>query len=240
MQTLVSQQDVSISKLALSDEETAFHVTVVEAQNPSRVVLFAVGGGGNPERHLPLLASLAGQDGTVVAPHFERLVSPIPTRDDLVLRARRLKLALDWAWRPGLPTAGVGHSIGAAILLALAGGKMWTQAREKLAIDPDARLDKLVLLTPVMAFFQAPGALDAVHAPIQAWAGGQDGITLAPQIDSALQPLVNRGLAELRRVEGAGHFSFMNQPPPHSTEPLPDRDAFLAQMAQAVGGFIRT
>lgn len=109
----------------LQDGEAVFDATVVEAANPSRIVLFAVGAGGNPHRHLPLLASLAAHNCTVVAPHFERLVSPTPTNSDLLLRARRLRLALNSVWRPGRPVAAVGHSIGATILLSLAGGQIW-------------------------------------------------------------------------------------------------------------------
>jgi predicted dienelactone hydrolase len=134
--------------------------------------------------------------------------------------------------------AGVGHSIGATILLALAGGQIWTRARQKLAVEPDRRLEKLALLTPVMAFFQAPGALDAVRTPIKAWAGSEDDITPAAQIEAALRTLTDRGLAELRIADGAGHFSFMNQPPPQVTEPLRDRDAFLAQLTVEIGRFI--
>ena len=238
MQSLGSHQEVRVSKLPIKDGKTAFDATVLEAEISSRIVLFAVGAGGNPERHLPLLVALANQGCTVVAPHFERLVSPMPTEGDLQLRALRLKLALDSVWRAGQPVAGVGHSIGATMLLALAGGEMWMRSGGKLAVDLDARLEKLALLTPAMGFFRAPGALDAVHTPIKAWAGGEDEITPAPQIESVLRMLVDRGLAELDVVEHAGHFSFMNRPPPQATEPLPDREAFLAQLTEEVGRFI--
>jgi len=46
----------------------AFNVTVVEAnQTSKRIVLFAVGRGGNPSRHLPLLRSVAALGCTVIA-----------------------------------------------------------------------------------------------------------------------------------------------------------------------------
>ena len=56
----------------IRDGAEAFNVTVVEAnQTSKRFVLFAVGRGGNPSRHLPLLRSVAALGCTVVAPHFE-------------------------------------------------------------------------------------------------------------------------------------------------------------------------
>jgi hypothetical protein len=42
----------------------------------------------------------------------------------------------------------------------------------------------------------------------------------------------------MRVVEGAGHFSFMNELPPQMTDPLPNRDAFLADLADSVGRFV--
>ena len=39
-------------------------------------------------------------------------------------------------------------------------------------------------------------------------------------------------------ARGAGHFSFMDVPPPQTTEPLPDRAAFLAELAGELGDFV--
>ena len=95
--------------LSLKDGAESFDVTQVKVAYPSRVVLFAVGGGGDPRRHLPLLMALAERGCSVVAPHFERLSSPRVTPDELLLRTRRLRLALD-AVRPSeLLVAGVGQ-----------------------------------------------------------------------------------------------------------------------------------
>ena len=226
-----SRQTDRISKVVLTDEAEAFDLTMLESPEPSRIVLFAVGSGGNPERHLPLLMSLAEHGCTVVAPHFARLASPMPTESDLLLRARRLRLALDSVARPGLPVAGVGHSIGATMLLALAGGQLWMRAGQRLPIAPDRRLDRLVLLTAATGFFQAPGALDAVSTPILAWAGTKDVITPPAQTEFLKRDLGARVPVEMRIVEGAGHFSFMNELPPNTMDTLPDRDAFLASLA---------
>ena len=231
-------QDSRVSKRALSDGADSFEVTVLEAAEPSHIVLFSVGAGGNPERHLPLLTTLADHGYSVAAPHFERLVSFIPTESDLLLRVRRLQLALDNVMRPGLPVAGVGHSIGATMLLALAGAQTWTRAGQRLFITPDKRFDRLVLLAPATDFFRVPGALDGVRLPILAWAGTKDEITPPAQAEFLNNVIEAPATVEVHIVEGAGHFTFMNDLPPQMTDPLPNRDAFLADLAATVCRFI--
>lgn len=227
-----------MSKCSLADGTDTFDVTVLEAATPFRVVLFGVGGGGDPERHLPLLMCLAERGCTVVAPHFERLMSPVVTDSDLLLRARRLRLALDAFARPGIMVAGVGHSIGATTLLALAGGQVWMRPGHCLSITPDGRLDRLALMTPATGFFQAPGALDAVATPILAWAGTNDTITPPAQAEFLKHALGPRVPIEVRLVPGAGHFSFLNKPPPGIVEPLADREAFLSSLAIDICHFV--
>jgi len=141
-------------KHSLKDGAETFDITVLEAPEPSRVVLFAVGGGGDPGRHLPLLLYLAACGCTVVAPHCERLMSASVSEGDLLSRARRLRLALDAFALPGLLVAGVGHSIGTTMLLALAGGQAWMRAGQCLPIAtslswplPPGTFRRLVLWT---------------------------------------------------------------------------------------------
>src|SRR5512147_980355 len=114
-----------MSRISLSDGAATYDVTVLEAAKPSRVVLFAVGGGGSPERHLPLLKHLAACNCLVIAPHHDRLMSMVVSESELRTRARRLRLALERLAPTGLPVAGVGHSIGTTMLLGLAGGQVW-------------------------------------------------------------------------------------------------------------------
>jgi pimeloyl-ACP methyl ester carboxylesterase len=227
-----------VEKLSLKDGGGSFDVTVLEAALPCRVVLFAVGGGGNPERHLPLLTALRDHGCTVVAPHFERLVSPTPSDGDLELRARRLRIALDFGARPAVSVAGVGHSIGTTMLLALAGGQVWMRAGQRLSIDPDTRFDRLALLAPATGFFHAPGALDAVCTPIFAWAGTNDVVTPPVQAEFLKRALGAQVPVDVRIVEGAGHFSFLNTLPPQTTDPLPNREMFLANIASEVCRFV--
>lgn len=230
--------DRAVDELSLRDGDASFAATVIAATRPVRTVLFAVGGGGDPGRHAPLLKTLAERGCMVVAPQCERLASPRPTAGELLSRARRLRLALDAVATSGLPVAGVGHSIGATVLLALAGGQVWLGPGQRIEIEPDPRVDRLVLMAPATGFFKAPGALDAVRAPILAWAGERDAITPLAQAEFLERALAGRVPVEVRVIAGAGHFSFMNTPPPHTTEPLADREAFLADLASEVGRFV--
>jgi predicted dienelactone hydrolase len=201
-------------------------------------VLFAVGAGGNPERHLPFLTALADSGCAIVAPHFERIATPVVTEDVLLGRARRLSLALDAVAQPASTVMGVGHSIGAATLLALAGGQMWLGPGRPVGIAPDGRLTRLVLLAPPTGFFQPPGALDAVRVPILAWAGSQDTVTPPAQLGVLERAMRGRLPVDVRVTDGAGHFSFMDLPPPQTVEPLPDRQAFLDELARDVRTFL--
>ena len=222
----------------LQDGSESFEVSVHEAARISPVVLFAVGAGGKPERHATLLDALAKSGCTVVAPHFERLASPVPSEVDLTLRARRLSLALDAFVQPGTTPVGVGHSIGAATLVALAGAQMWLGPGRRVNIAPDGRLTRLALLAPPTGFFQAPEALDAVRVPILAWAGSEDGITPPAQTEWLAHAMSGWQTVDVRVTAGAGHFSFMDLPPPQTTEPLPNKQAFLREYSSEVCRFL--
>lgn len=222
----------------LQDGSASFDVSVRRAQAGSPVVLFAVGAGGDPERHVTLLETLAAAGCTVVAPHFQRLASAAPSEAELTLRARRSSLALDVFAEPGATVSGVGHSIGAAMLVALAGGQMWLAPGRRVHIAADARLGRLVLLAPATGFFQAPGALDAVHLPILTWVGSQDEVTPPAQSEWLAHALSGWQAVDVRVTVGAGHFSFMDQPPPHSIEPLEDKQTFLREHSSEICRFV--
>lgn len=227
-----------MQRQTLQDGAESFKVSVHEAARISPVVLFAVGAGGQPERHTTLLNALAESGCTVVAPHFERLASSVPSEADLTLRARRLSLALDAFVQPGATAAEVGRSIGAATLVALAGAQMWLGPGRRINIAPDGRFTRLALLAPPTGFFQAPGALDAVRVPILAWAGSEDGITPPAQTEWLAHAMRDWQTVDVRLTAGAGHFSFMDLPPPHTTEPLPDKQAFLREHSSVVCKFV--
>ncbi len=221
-------------KISLKDAGEPFDVSIVQAARPARTVLFAVGRGGNPERHSQLLNCLAAHGCSVVAPHFPFLTALMPMEQDLVPRARRLRLAIDSVAQPGLAVVGVGHSIGATMLLALAGAHVWPYMRPRLEIEPDARLARLALLAPAMDLFHPADALDRVHIPIAAWAGTRDEHTPPARLARLER---TRAPVKLHVCEGAGHFSFMDTPPPNTIEPLADREAFLRALSDAVAQF---
>ena len=222
----------------LQDRGGSFDISVRKAATGSPVVLFSVGSGGQPERLSTLLDALTASGCTVVAPHFERLASTTPTEEELTLRARRLSLALDAFVEPSTRAIGVGHSIGAATLVAMAGGQMWLGPGRRVSIAQDSRLARLALLAPPTGFFQAPAALDAVRIPVLAWVGSADSITPPAQAEWLARAMHDWNVVDVRITEGAGHFSFMDVPPPHTTEPLPDKQAFMQAYSSDICKFV--
>lgn len=222
----------------IQDGTDSFEVSVHEAAKKSPVVLFAVGAGGQPERYATLLAALSDFGCTVIAPHFERLASSVPSETDLTLRARRLSIALDAFVQPGVSVAGVGHSIGAATLLALSGAQMWLGIDRRMNIAPDSRLARLALLAPPTGFFQAPGALSEVRVPILAWVGSEDAITPPEQTECLAHAIRGTQVVDVRTTHGAGHFSFMDLPPPQTIEPLLNKQVFLQEYSGEVCHFL--
>ena len=199
------------------------------------IVLFAVGGGGDPERHRPLLDHFTAQGHQVIAPSFPRLHPQQATWDDYLARPLGLAEALrDVA--PDAEVAVIGHSIGAWAGLCLAGATPWSKEREPLDVPRDSRVSRLVLYTPPAGWFAAPGALDAVKVPILAYVGELDTFVPASEVE-----VLKTAPAEvdLRVVPKAGHFSFVHVPPPGMDEdPEFDRDRFLARMVDETYEFV--
>jgi len=223
----------------LIDGTETFTVSVRESQNSSILVLFAVGAGGNPERHVTLLESLAQSGCTVLAPHFQRLVSLTPTEEELMLRSRRISLTLNAFAKSGSTVVGIGHSIGAATLIALAGGQMWLGPGRRVNISADTRLNRIALLAPPTGFFQAPRALDEVKVPMSIWVGSEDDITPPSQTEWLAQEMHDSHSIDIHVVDGAGHFSFMDQIPPHVVEPLENKQLFLQELSGELCKFVK-
>ncbi|HWA18279.1 MAG TPA: alpha/beta fold hydrolase [Devosia sp.] len=192
-----------------------------------------LGGGGDPSRHAALLRRLANEPFRVVAPYFPSLASSTPSSAELQRRLRRLELATKHFAPPGIPINGVGHSIGAATLLMLGGTQGQTMGGEVLSAG-HLRFRRLVLLAPAIDFFRAPGALSSLATPLTIWAGGQDRITTLASFAMLKDAVPSHTKFEFFVDDWAGHFTFMNEPPPGILEPHPNRETFLLQLSEAI------
>ena len=197
-------------------------------------MLFAVGGGGDPERHRPLLDHFEAGGHRVIAPAFERLHPQQATWDDYLARPLGLVEALrDVA--PDAEVAVIGHSIGAWAALCLAGATPWGEDGP-LEVPRDSRVSRLVLYTPAAGWFQGPGALDEVKTPMLVYVGELDSFVPPAQV-SVLKKAPTE--VDLRVVPRAGHFSFVHVPPPGMGEDSAfDREAFLTRMVDETFEFV--
>ena len=222
----------------IDDGDGSFPILVLAPADARAAVIFAVGSGGRPERHLAMLKVLADHGCLVAAPVFERLGAPAPTGRELDLRARRLGVALEALQAHALPLAGVGHSIGATALLILAGAEARTQDGSVVRSAYPRPLRKLALMAPPTQFFRPAGALDDVRAEIEVWAGEKDDVTPPGQVRFLAEALEGTASVRLHVIAGASHFSFMDAPPPHAAETLADREAFLRGLAARIGRYV--
>lgn len=222
----------------LLEDDGGFDVTVLEPRTPARSLVFAAGRGGHPGRHAGLLQAFADRGFRVVAPHFDMLATPVPAREALEERGRRLAAAVARLCPPDAPLCGAGHSLGATLLLALAGARATTLAGETLDLPLPRAFHRLALFAPPTDFFRRPDALAAVTVPIQLWAGGQDRVTPPAQARFLAEALRTRAPVDLRLIAAAGHFSFMDDLPPNGADPHPDRPGFLRDLAGEAGRFL--
>lgn len=127
-------------------------VTVLETDNPKSIILFAAERGGHPMRHLPFLTALVNHGNTIIAPHFEMLKTPVPERAELDERIKLMDAAITRHAVGTLPLVGIGHSIGAVALLAMAGGKGETLAGDQFVSKRPNQFNRLALFAPPTGF----------------------------------------------------------------------------------------
>ena len=77
-----------------------------------------------------------------------------------------------------------------------------------------------------------------MRIPILAWVGTADTITPPSQTERIAHAMFDRQTVDIRVIEGAGDFSFMDQPLPQTTEPLPDKQAFLKEYSNEICKFV--
>ncbi|WP_174189222.1 hypothetical protein [Nocardia barduliensis] len=183
-----------------------------------------------------MLEHLAATGCQVVAPYFERFVTPEPLVDELFARPLGLVESLRRHGCPDAKVVVVGHSIGGWAALCLAGAVPYGRDGKPLRMPQEPRVRGLVLYAPAAGWFGAPGALDAVTVPMLVYAGELDTITPVEQ-SLHLQTAPTR--VDLRVVPKAGHFSFMHTPPPGITEDDGlDRDRLLFELTRQTATFV--
>lgn len=174
----------------------------------------------------------------MVAPHFSMLASFVPTKEELDTRIQRLELALDGYAHVDQPIIGIGHSIGAVALLALAGGEARTLSGHRVVSGSKWKFERLALFAPPAGFFRYPDALKSVDVRMRIHAGGKDTVTPPAQAMALREILAKQTQVELYLDEDAGHFTYMDELPPHVVDPQPDRNAFLAVLSEDVAQFV--
>jgi pimeloyl-ACP methyl ester carboxylesterase len=197
--------------------------------DPRGLVLFGAGAGGNPARYRSVLDALADSGLVVLAPASPRFDPQSVSAEDLCERPRRLIRALADFGATDLPISAVGHSVGGWAALCLAGAQPWTRDGRRLTVAREPRVTRLVLFAPALGWFRAPGALDAVQASITAFAGSRDTVTPPETLDllrTARSPVLTR------TFDGAGHYDYMDDPPPGiATDSDFDRAGFLDEVS---------
>lgn len=231
----------AMASFLIKDGQAAFKTSYLEAKEPRGLLLFSVGRGGNPKRHFPFLDSVRQNGFHVIAPHFELLTSPYPSKEDLDLRVRRLALTLSETSSSigtRLPLFGVGHSIGATSLLILAGAKATTKMRELVEPVSVPTLSGLALFAPATRFFHRPNSLSNMKTGLKVWVGEQDDITTVSDMSLLKKGLSKDHAFDMEIDRWAGHFTFMHELPPNIDDPHPDRSSFLRELEKSVLSFI--
>ncbi|QXV66878.1 alpha/beta hydrolase [Mucilaginibacter sp. 21P] len=231
----------SESTVQLQHQGVKFSITVLEATKPKSLVVFAAGRGGSPARHLPLLGAIADQGCTVIAPHFDLIPGHTPTKEQLDSRIRKLEIVLTKYLTPAaIPIIGIGHSIGATLLLALAGVKAMTFSGDLVETNFKSQFNGLVLLAPAVDFYLHPGALNTLNTGVYLRTGAKD--TVTPPERTILFKNMLEEKHEVRFIldENAGHFSYMDQLPPNVEDIQPEREIFLSALASDVTEYIVT
>lgn len=215
------------SKVHLTAGAETFPVTFLKHSPASPTLLFAAGRGGSPDRHDKLLQAFNAGGFNVVAPHFEMLPDPVPTRAELLERADRLSRAVEQLVLPESDLFGVGHSIGASMLLIMAGATAYTIKREPIVLPLNRSFKQLALMAPAIDFFRGPNALDELKTPLKIFCGAQDRIVPLSAIqffESLCPPTL---VVKTEILPDAHHFTFMDQMPPHIEDDDPNRGAQL-------------
>jgi predicted dienelactone hydrolase len=187
--------------------------------------------------------------------------SAVDTVENLVNRPKHLQVAIDWFFNSSIlksilipdSVSLIGHSMGGYTVLALAGGEPTPLPHEiaitaPLAVNKDHRINAIVLLAPATVWFLKKEALNSVDVPILMLTAELDRLTPAqPHARIVLENIANPMMVTHKKIENAGHFSFMSAYPdelksltvPPSQDPKGfDRQAFLNTMYVEITDFL--
>lgn len=230
--------DFSENTKQIQNKGKNFTVMLLEAEQPSCLVLFAAGRGGSPVRHLSLLRHLARKGCTIVAPYFDMLPSSTPTKEELNGRIEQLEIVLNLYSHVHQTFIGIGHSIGATLLLTLAGGKATTFTGHHIGSNSIWKFERLVLLAPSVDFFLHPGAMESVDTQIYLRNGCKDTVTPPSKALLLKETMEKQGQIKFLLDDEAGHFSYMDILPPQIEDCQSDRNAFLSDLAEDISRFV--
>ena len=209
---------------------------MLEPESPRGIVLFGAGAGGDPDRYRSLLEYLARSGFVVLAPRCERFDPRTVTPEQMVARPVSMLTALGKRLQDDLPVTAVGHSVGGWAALCLAGAIPYGRDGQPLPVPTESKISRLVLFAPTVGWFQAPGSLATVRAPMKVFVGDEDTVTPPDSASLLRQAPVE---VDVKVCPNVGHFDFMDTPPPGITSnPQLDRVAFLEDLAVQTTAFV--
>jgi predicted dienelactone hydrolase len=194
---------------------------------PAPLAVFSHGNSGSYQIYRALHQALVAAGWVVAAfdhPGNNRRDDRLKgTRQNLEDRPRHVSLLIDEVLAQ-VPVdrrrvAAIGHSLGGYTALALAGGVGYMREHEPLTLQPDPRVQALVLLAPAAFWFMAPEALKGVDVPILVVEGEHDDLTPAWHGQLIAGGVADRAKVTLRLEPGAGHFSFISPFPKAMQKP---------------------
>lgn len=225
------------------------------------LIVISHGSGSTPLVYRNLATFLARQGFVVAMPEHpgnNRSDNSLDgTLANLEQRPRHLRLTIDAVISDPRFTAHVdahhvaliGHSLGAYTALALAGAQPWSGLGQRIEVEADSRIQALVLMAPVSAFFSPNDSLRNVHVPILMFAGTEDRMTPKWQTQLILDLVPGRDQVIYHAIAHAGHYSFlspfppaMKRPdfPPSQDPPGFDRERFHDEMHETIRSFFHT
>ncbi|MGZ4117134.1 MAG: alpha/beta hydrolase family protein, partial [Bacteroidia bacterium] len=175
------------------------------------------------------------------------------TNENLINRPRHISLTIDEILSENRfgksvsvnKIAVIGHSMGGYTALALAGGLPRTREGEEIKVSSDHRVKAIVLLAPGAGWFM--NSLQKVEIPILMLTAEHDQITPDWNAEIVLNGVPDKSQVTFRKVENAGHFSFLSPFPPSmknenflpSTDPEGfDREQFHKQLPVEILEFL--